>query len=87
MREAPIHTSIFTVSSSGSVVLLLSPPTSQTGGEEQWHYETFTFRRCLLLSKRRCTRLTWGAGAGPNFSSTTFSTGGFLRECHITMRH
>ena len=64
-----------------------SPPTTQTGGEAPWHYDTCTFLRCRLRSKRRCTRLTWGAGAGPSLASTTFSTAGFLRECHIKMRN
>jgi hypothetical protein len=76
-----------TVAFSWRLFRVPSPPTSQTGGEAQWHYDTFTFLRCRLLSKRRCTRLTWGAGAWPSLASTTFSTGGFLRECHIKMRN
>ena len=63
-EQVPIYDPrIGTGAFSWSLILVPYPPTSQTGDEAQWHYATFTFLRCLLLSKRRCTRLTWDAGA------------------------
>src|SRR5262245_33511064 len=65
-EQVPVsETRICTVALLWRLFLVPSPPTAQTRGEAQWPYDTFTFLRCLLLSKRRCTRLTWGAGAWP----------------------